>query len=213
MITCVIRAIISIQTRKPSSSSMRATGARRSRGAGADLVGGPHTPRGIDHACVWHLFWSRASAAYEQYKARLAADPVGHENYEFAKRERFLLLEDRTFLKLASAPHGALVQRSLPASSSRSKPALGRRDDYLATAAALKPILEQIVYGFISVERFQSFDQPEKMLSISFFRDEAAVIAWRYMSSHRKAQAAARGGDLPRLSSAHRRRRARLRFP
>ena len=68
-----------------------------------------HTPRGIDHACVWHLF-GQSLAAYEQYKARLAADPVGHENYEFAKRERFLLLEDRTFLKLASAPHGALVK-------------------------------------------------------------------------------------------------------
>ena len=69
----------------------------------------------------------------------------------------------------------------------------GRRDDYLATAAALKPILEQID-GFISVERFQSLTNPEKMLSLSFFRDEAAVIAWRNMSSHRKAQAAARGG-------------------
>jgi NIPSNAP len=44
-------------------------------------------------------------AAYEQYKARLSADPIGRENFEFAKRERFLLREDRTFLKLVSAPH------------------------------------------------------------------------------------------------------------
>jgi heme-degrading monooxygenase HmoA len=73
------------------------------------------------------------------------------------------------------------------------EPAPGRRDDYLATAAALKPILEQID-GFISVERFQSLTNPEKMLSLSFFRDEAAVIAWRNMSSHREAQAAGRGG-------------------
>ena len=44
-------------------------------------------------------------AAYEQYRARLAADPLGRENYLFAQRERFLLREDRLFLKLASAPH------------------------------------------------------------------------------------------------------------
>jgi hypothetical protein len=41
-------------------------------------------------------------AAYEAYRARLAADPQGRENYEFAKRERFILREDRTFLKLCS---------------------------------------------------------------------------------------------------------------
>ena len=48
-------------------------------------------------------------AAYEQYKVRLAADPLGRENYEFAKRERFLLREDRTFLKLVSAPHASVT--------------------------------------------------------------------------------------------------------
>ena len=46
-------------------------------------------------------------ADYEAYRARLAADPLGQENYAFAQRERFLLREDRTWLKLASAPHGA----------------------------------------------------------------------------------------------------------
>ncbi|WP_291737177.1 NIPSNAP family protein, partial [Leisingera sp. F5] len=45
-------------------------------------------------------------AAYEAYRARLAADSLGRENYEFAQKERFLLREDRTWLKLASAPHG-----------------------------------------------------------------------------------------------------------
>jgi hypothetical protein len=46
-------------------------------------------------------------AAYEAYRARLSADPLGRANYEFAMREKFLLREDRTWLKLASAPHGA----------------------------------------------------------------------------------------------------------
>ena len=49
-------------------------------------------------------------AAYEHYRARLAADPLGRENYEFAKRERLLLREDRTFVKLVSAPHSALAK-------------------------------------------------------------------------------------------------------
>ena len=47
-------------------------------------------------------------AAYEAYRARLATDPLGMENYEFARKEKFLLREDRVFLKLASAPHSPL---------------------------------------------------------------------------------------------------------
>lgn len=37
---------------------------------------------------------------------RLGADPLGCENYEFAKREGFIRRENRLFVKLASAPHG-----------------------------------------------------------------------------------------------------------
>ena len=73
------------------------------------------------------------------------------------------------------------------------EPAPKRRDDYLSTAAALKPLLERID-GFISVERFQSLTNPDKLLSLSFFRDEEAVKAWRNTTQHRNAQAAGRGG-------------------
>ena len=69
----------------------------------------------------------------------------------------------------------------------------GRREAYLDIAATLKPLLEQID-GFISVERFESLTQPGKILSLSFFRDEEAVIAWRNMEKHRLAQQAGRGG-------------------
>ena len=72
-------------------------------------------------------------------------------------------------------------------------PAPGRRDDYLAVAAELKPLLEAID-GFISVERFQSLSDPGKILSLSFFRDQEAVKAWRNTIAHRRAQAAGRGG-------------------
>lgn len=45
-------------------------------------------------------------AGYEAYRARLAEDPLGRENYAFAQSEKFILREDRTWLTLASAPHG-----------------------------------------------------------------------------------------------------------
>ena len=72
-------------------------------------------------------------------------------------------------------------------------PAIGRKDDYLSIAANLRPLLETID-GFISVERFQSLSDPDKILSLSFFRDEDAVKAWRTLSKHRDAQKAGRGG-------------------
>ena len=68
-----------------------------------------------------------------------------------------------------------------------------RRDDYLDIAAELRPHLTNID-GFISVERFESLTEKGKMLSLSFFRDEAAVEAWRNVTEHRAAQAKGRGG-------------------
>ena len=68
-----------------------------------------------------------------------------------------------------------------------------RRDDYLDIAAELRPHLKEID-GFISVERFESLTEKGKMLSVSFFRDEAAVQAWRNVAEHRVAQAKGRGG-------------------
>jgi len=68
-----------------------------------------------------------------------------------------------------------------------------RRDRYLDIAAHIKPTLEKID-GFISVERFQSLTDPDKLLSLSFFRDEEAVKQWRNTEDHRAAQAAGRGG-------------------
>lgn len=72
-------------------------------------------------------------------------------------------------------------------------PAEGRRAHYLDIAAKLRPELERID-GFVSVERFESLTNPGKLLSVSFFRDEAAVAAWRNTDFHREAQAAGRGG-------------------
>jgi heme-degrading monooxygenase HmoA len=72
-------------------------------------------------------------------------------------------------------------------------PAQGRKDDYLGIAAALRADLDRID-GFISIERFQSLSDPEKLLSLSFWRDEEAVKNWRNNSKHRESQTKGRGG-------------------
>jgi heme-degrading monooxygenase HmoA len=61
------------------------------------------------------------------------------------------------------------------------------KQNYLDLAAELKPILETID-GFISIERFESLTEKGKILSLSFFRDEAAVAAWRNVPEHRRSQ-------------------------
>jgi hypothetical protein len=72
---------------------------------GADLIGNLTSHEGS--STLAHGISNVASLAeYEAYRARLAADPLGRENYAFAQRERFLWREDRTLLKLVSAPHG-----------------------------------------------------------------------------------------------------------
>ena len=72
-------------------------------------------------------------------------------------------------------------------------PAEGRAPEYFEMAAALKATLEKMD-GFISIERFESLTTPGKFLSLSFWRDEASVRAWRNLHGHRAAQAKGRAG-------------------
>ena len=67
------------------------------------------------------------------------------------------------------------------------QPQAGREKDYLDLAQELRAELEQID-GFISIERFASLYTEGKMLSLSFWRDEAAVQRWREHARHRAAQ-------------------------
>ena len=64
---------------------------------------------------------------------------------------------------------------------------------YLEHATRLKPMLEQMD-GFISVERFRSLANPDKLVSLSFWRDEEAVRGWREHAEHRDTQRAGREG-------------------
>ncbi|WP_294229893.1 antibiotic biosynthesis monooxygenase [uncultured Shimia sp.] len=84
------------------------------------------------------------------------------------------------------------------------EPAAGRKDEYLTIAANLRPLLHEID-GFISVERFQSLTDPNKVLSLSFFETEEAIAQWRRLSAHRSAQTKGRDEvfDTYRLRIAH----------
>ncbi len=73
------------------------------------------------------------------------------------------------------------------------EPAEGQRDTYLDIAAGLRDELMEMD-GFISIERFESLNRPGKLLSLSFWRDEQAVRAWRRRPRHRAAQIRGRGG-------------------
>ena len=100
MITCFIRYQIDPYRVDAFERYARAWGEAIPR-CGADLIGyfAPHEGSATTAYGVYSL---PDLAAYEQYRARLAADPQGQENYEFARSERFIRREDRLFLRLAS---------------------------------------------------------------------------------------------------------------
>ena len=84
------------------------------------------------------------------------------------------------------------------------EPAEGQTDAYLEIAAKMRPMVEE-TEGFLSVERFRSLTDPKKILSLSFFEDEAALERWRNLQAHRGAQRAGRDGIFAdyRLRIAH----------
>ena len=108
MITCFIRYEIDPFKVSAFEEYARNWGQAIPR-CGGDLIGyyAPHEGSATTAYCVYNV---DSLAAYEAYRARLRADPLGRENFAFAQKERFIHKEERIFLKLASAPHGALVR-------------------------------------------------------------------------------------------------------
>lgn len=100
MITCFIRYQIAPFKRDQFAEYARNWGKAIPR-CGADLVGyfGPHEGSLTTAYGVYHI---DSLAAYEAYRTRLAADPLGKANYDFARREQFIQREDRLFLKKMS---------------------------------------------------------------------------------------------------------------
>ena len=71
------------------------------------------------------------------------------------------------------------------------RPKDGRLDDYFGHARLLRPELEGID-GFVENIRYRSLTRPGWLLSVSLWRDEAALIRWRTHALHHRAQAEAR---------------------
>lgn len=105
MLTCIIRYHIDPTKKAQFEQYARNWGQAIPRN-GADLIG-YYAPHEGSATLAYGIYNIPSLAEYEAYRERLKADPLGRENYEFSQREGFILREDRTFLKLASAPHGA----------------------------------------------------------------------------------------------------------
>ena len=104
MLTCIIRYHID-PTQKENFIDYSKNWGEAIPRCGADLIG-YYAPHEGSSTLAYGIYNIESLAEYEAYRARLAADPLGRENYEFAQREKFILREDRTFLKLASQDQG-----------------------------------------------------------------------------------------------------------
>ncbi|UDL95069.1 NIPSNAP family protein [Lichenihabitans sp. PAMC28606] len=107
MLTCIIRYDIDPFRVDAFEHYARTWGQAIPR-CGADLIG-YFAPHEGSTTTAYGIYNIDDLAAYEAYRARLKDDQLGRDNYEFAKRERFILREDRLFLRLVSAPHATLV--------------------------------------------------------------------------------------------------------
>lgn len=108
MITCCIRYEIDPFKAEAFGEYARNWGQAIPR-CGADLIG-YFAPHEGSATTAYGLYNVPNLAAYEACRARLRDDPAGRANYGFARRERFILKEDRIFLRLASAPHAPSVR-------------------------------------------------------------------------------------------------------
>ncbi|WP_298358396.1 NIPSNAP family protein [uncultured Litoreibacter sp.] len=106
MLTCFIRYQID-PTKTAQFEQYAQTWGQAIPRNGADLVG-YYAPHEGSSTLAYGVYNIPSLSAYETYRARLASDPLGRQNYDFAMKEKFILREDRTFLKLCSTPHGEL---------------------------------------------------------------------------------------------------------
>lgn len=100
MLTCFIRYEIDPFKKEAFEEYSRAWGEAIPR-CGADLIG-YYAPYEGSSNIAYGVYNIGSLGEYEQYRDRLAADPLGRANYEFAREERFIRREDRLFLRLAS---------------------------------------------------------------------------------------------------------------
>ncbi|WP_114011144.1 NIPSNAP family protein [Cohaesibacter intestini] len=102
MLTCIIRYHID-PTKKQQFIDYSQNWGQAIPRCGAGLIG-YYAPHEGSSTLAYGIYNIPSLAAYEAYRERLRADPLGQENYAFAQKEKFLLREDRTFLKCVSSP-------------------------------------------------------------------------------------------------------------
>ena len=107
MITCFIRYELDPFKLEQFNQYAKTWGQAIPR-CGADLIG-YFAPHEGSNTAAYGVYNIDSLAAYEAYRALLAEDPLGRENYAFAQQEKFILREDRIFLKNASLPHADLL--------------------------------------------------------------------------------------------------------
>jgi hypothetical protein len=100
MITCFIRYQIDPYRVDAFEHYARNWGEAIPR-CGAELIG-YFAPHEGSATTAYGVYSVADLAAYEAYRARLREDPLGRENYAFARAEGFIRREDRIFLRLAS---------------------------------------------------------------------------------------------------------------
>lgn len=110
MLTCIIRYQIDPTKHDQFAQYARNWGQAIPR-CGAELIG-YFAPHEGSSTLAYGIYNIPSLAEYEAYRSRLAADPLGQENYQFAQSEKFLLREDRTFLKCVSHPHSDKTPKS-----------------------------------------------------------------------------------------------------
>lgn len=108
LITCFIEYEIDPFQREAFCEYARNWGQAIPR-CGADLIG-YFAPHEGSATLAYGVYTLPDLAAYQAYRARLATDPLGRENYEFAAKHQFIRREERRFLTLASSPHSHLVK-------------------------------------------------------------------------------------------------------
>ncbi|MGB3406232.1 MAG: NIPSNAP family protein [Jannaschia sp.] len=102
MLTCIIRYEIDPTRRADFVTYARTWGEAIPR-CGAQLTG-YFAPHEGSATVAYGIYDIPDLAAYEAYRARLAADPAGQENYAFAQERKFIRHEDRLWLKRVDGP-------------------------------------------------------------------------------------------------------------
>lgn len=100
MITCIIRYEIDPYRQDAFEEYARNWGRVIPR-CGAGLIGyfAPHEGTATT---AYGIYTIENLAAYEAYRARLKADPLGRENLALSRREQIIRREDRQFFRLVS---------------------------------------------------------------------------------------------------------------